>query len=278
MINSLLTAVALLFALVGAGIGALARRRELTLLISGERLLRRLGGESAAKQTRTIWLIGAAVAYGAIIALTKRYAWFLLPIAAVLATRWLNARGRHQRLLKFEEQFEQAAGTLAGGMRAGQSLVQALAATEQEYGPPLGAELRTVLRQYQAGESLDSALAELEHRVVCPETAFFARAIAIQGRTGGSIAGVLTNLARIIRQRRLLRGEVRAKTGEARLTAIVLAILPPLLAAYMFFADRALLAPLVETPLGRGGLVYAAVSWLIGVFVISRMVGSVGGS
>lgn len=278
MIDSLLAAVALLFALVGGGIGALACQRDLSLLTSGERLFRRLGGGTAVKRTRTIWLVSAAVVYGVIVALTKRYAWLLLPIAAVLVGRLLTAHRRRQRLMKFEEQFEQAAGTFAGGMRAGQSLIQALAATEHEYGPPLGAELRTVLRQYQAGMSLDSALAELEHRLVCPETAFFARAIAIQGRTGGSISGVLANLARIIRQRRLLRGEVRAKTGEARLTAIVLAILPPLLAAYMFFADRALLAPLVETPLGRGGLVYAVVSWLIGVFVIGRMVSSVGGS
>lgn len=258
----------------GATIGAL----NISRLSGGlEQLLRRLGERPARTTRRWPWL--AATALGAVAMLKMRlYAAAALP-TAVLAASWLAERAaRARRLRLFEEQFEQAATTMANSLRAGQSLAQAMAAVEREYGPPLGTEFRQALQEYRAGLPLIEAIDGIRRRVPCPEAAFFVRALAIHGATGGNVAGVLTNVSRVIRQRRLLRGEVAAKSGEARLTAAVLAILPGVLSGYLLIVNRDMLAPLLTTALGRVGLVYAILSWLVGVVVINRLAASVGGS
>lgn len=258
----------------GAAIGILTISRA---NVGRDHLMRRLGARPAHRASRYPWLL--AIALFAVVMLKMRlYLAAALPVAVFAARRLAERAAGTRRLRSFEEQFEQAATTMANSLRAGQSLAQAMAAVEREYGPPLGTEFRQALQEYQAGLALIEAIDGIRQRVPCPEAAFFVRALAIHGVTGGNVAGVLTNVSRIIRQRRLMRGEVAAKSGEARLTAAVLAALPGLLAGYLFIVDRDMLAPLLTTTLGRAGLVYAILSWLVGMVVINRLASSVGGA
>lgn len=275
MIQDLIIVTACLGAVLSAAaIGALA----LPEATAGPgHLLRRFGARRTARAPQWTWLVTAAL-WAAVMLKMRLYLAAVLP-AAVFVARRLAARATKARQLRlFEEQFEQAAATMANSLRAGQSLAQAMAAVEREYGPPLGTEFRQALQEYQAGLPLNEAIDGIRRRVPCPEAAFFVRALAIHGVTGGNVAGVLTNVSRIIRQRRLLRGEVAAKSGEARLTAVVLATLPGLLAGYLFIVDRDMLAPLLTTTLGRAGLAYAILSWVAGVVIINRLASSVGGA
>lgn len=240
-------------------------------------LLRRIGAGQPLAKSSWQWPT-AAVVWIAVTLWARLYLAALLPAAVVAWRRLAVRRARARTTRLFEEQFEQAAVTMANGLRAGQSLAQAMATVEREYGPPLGSEFRRALQEYQAGVPVIKAIDGIRLRIPCPETAFLARALGIHGLTGGNVAGVLGNVSRIVRQRRLLRGEVTAKSGEARLTAVVLAALPGLLAGYLLLVDRAMLAPLLTTPIGRAGLVYGVISWLVGVAVISRMASSVGGT
>lgn len=240
-------------------------------------LMRRLGAHPTDRAPQWPWLL-MVVLLVAVMLKMRLYFAAMLPAAVFVARRLTVRAARARRLRLFEEQFEQAAATMANSLRAGQSLAQAMAAVEREYGPPLGTEFRQALQEYQAGLPLIEAIDGIRRRVPCQEAAFFVRALAIHGVTGGNVAGVLTNVSRIIRQRRLLRGEVAAKSGEARLTAVVLATLPGLLAGYLFIVDRDMLAPLLTTTLGRAGLVYAILSWMAGVAIINRLASSVGGA
>ncbi|MGE5559814.1 MAG: type II secretion system F family protein [Chloroflexota bacterium] len=254
-----------------ATVGALA----IAPSIVSETGLRRLGVVQA-RRFRYWQIALATTLWVVVMAWARLYLAATLPLALFGARRVIDHSARLRRQRLFEEQFEQAAATMANSLRAGQSLVQAMTAAGREYGAPLGDELRRALQEYHAGVPLIEAIEGIQRRVPCPEAAFFTRALGLHGLTGGYIAGVLGNVSRIIRQRRLLRGEVAAKSGEARLTALVLATLPLLLTAYLYVADRAMLAPLVSTTLGRVGLGYAVVSWLTGVYVINRIAASVG--
>ena len=51
-------------------------------------------------------------------------------------------------------------------------------------------------------------------------------AVSVQSKTGGNLAEVLTNLAKIIRERFKLRRKAYALAAEGRFSAIMLSILP----------------------------------------------------
>jgi tight adherence protein B len=71
-----------------------------------------------------------------------------------------------------------------------------------------------------------------------------------------------------MRQRNRLKGEIRALTAEGRLSAIVLAMLPVVLFAFLYTTNRGYLEPLFSVTagliaIGAGlGLMGAGIYWL----------------
>ncbi len=67
---------------------------------------------------------------------------------------------------------------------------------------------------------------------------FFVNAVVLQRQTGGDTAEVLDKIAHLIRQRFQIRGQVKALTGEGRLSGAVLLAMPIVLGIYMYFGIR----------------------------------------
>ena len=63
---------------------------------------------------------------------------------------------------------------------------------------------------------------------------FFVTSVAIQRQTGGDLAEILDKIGYVIRERYRILGQVKALTGEGRLSGIVLIALP-----FGLFADHA---------------------------------------
>jgi len=61
-------------------------------------------------------------------------------------------------------------------------------------------------------------------------------------------------------------------TGEARISALILTILPFAIAAVIFFLNRAYIEVLIREPAGQIMLAAAAVMMILGIFVMRRMV------
>ena len=75
-----------------------------------------------------------------------------------------------------------------------------------------------------------------------------------------------------MRQRNRLKGEIRALTAEGRLSAIVLALLPLVLFAFLFTTNRGYLEPLFEE---TAGLIAMAAGLLLmgaGVYWLKKIV------
>jgi tight adherence protein B len=77
----------------------------------------------------------------------------------------------------------------------------------------------------------DVALQDLARRTGVMELQMFVVALLVHRNTGGNLADILQSLSEVIRKRTRLRGKVKAATGEGRLQAIVLSVLP--LAAFV---------------------------------------------
>ena len=135
-------------------------------------------------------------------------------------------RKRAMRIATFREQLEGALRTLAGGVRVGLGIRQALVLTSELCREPAKSEFMRVVGLSNIGVSTLDALDQLAQRMTNTETAVLARVIRVQSQTGGDLASVLEGLAGTIRDRRRLRRRVSTVTAQGRATAWLLGALP----------------------------------------------------
>jgi tight adherence protein B len=134
---------------------------------------------------------------------------------------------RHKRMRAFEKNFPEAIDLLARAVRAGHALNTGMEIVGQEMTEPIAGEFRKTFEEQHLGLHFREALLNLATRVPSQDVRFFATALIIQDETGGNLAEILANLSATVRDRFRIRGEVRVRTAQGRLTAIILTSLPP---------------------------------------------------
>ncbi len=221
-----------------------------------------------------------ALHYGGAAALAA-IAWFVfgtwesaLGVALVAGAlpRLLLARLRRKRRSALRDQMPDLLMLIAGGLRSGSGLGQALAQAAAEIEPPARQELGLLLREQRLGVGLEQALASLVRRVPIEETTLFASALRIGAQAGGSMAGTLESLADATRRKIAIEGKIRALTAQGRLQAWIMGALPAVLAALLFIVEPVAMRALIDT--WQGWSVCAAVVVLqsIGIVLIRRIV------
>jgi tight adherence protein B len=83
------------------------------------------------------------------------------------------------------------------------------------------------------------------------------------------LAHLLENLASVVRDRLIIRVKVKALTGEGRMQAIVLLILPPLLFAGMYLLQPNYVRILLQRPNWLWGI---TISMTVGALWIRRII------
>ncbi|MDB5072952.1 MAG: putative type secretion system integral rane subunit [Candidatus Eremiobacteraeota bacterium] len=143
-------------------------------------------------------------------------------------------RRRVKRIAAFSDQLEGALRTLAGGVRVGLGIRQALVLTSEQSREPSKTEFMRVVGLTSVGMGILDAFDQLAARMTNTETAVLARVVRVQAQTGGDLGSVLDGLAGTIRDRRRLRRRVRAITAQGRATAWLLGLLPLFVGGFMF--------------------------------------------
>jgi tight adherence protein B len=179
-------------------------------------------------------------------------------------------RRRHTRVATFSEQLEGALRTLAGGVRVGLGIRQALVLTSEQSREPAKSELMRVVGLSSLGVSILDAFDQLALRMTTTETSVLARVVRVQAQTGGDLATVLEGLAGTIRDRRRLRRRVRAVTAQGRATAWLLGLLPLGVGAFAITQDD-LRSAMLTTLIGQIFLGTALGLDALAIFVLTRI-------
>ena len=154
-------------------------------------------------------------------------------VATFFAGRFYLRQRRTRRIALFRDQLEGALRTLAGGVRVGLGIRQALVLTSEQSRDPAKSEFMRVVGLSDLGVSTLDAFDKLAERMTNMETAVLARVIRVQAQTGGDLASVLEGLAGTIRDRRRLLRRIRAVTAQGRATAWLLGLLPVAVGAFI---------------------------------------------
>lgn len=238
------------------------------------RLLIQQAGMTVAPGVIILLAIVLAVLGGVIGMLTPLY-YVIAPLAVFTGGAapivWVLIK-RHLRLSAFERQLPEAMEMLARSLRAGHSLGDGINLIGQDMPEPIASEFLQCYEQQNLGIMLEDALDDMTVRVPNLDLRFFATAISLQRQTGGDAAEVLDKIGHLIRERFGVRGQIKALTGEGRLSGLVLIALPIVLGIYMYFRNPDYLRVLVEDPIGQKMLAGAIVLQILGTIVIKKIV------
>ncbi len=183
-------------------------------------------------------------------------AWLFLPGAALgsaLPWGWVR-RLERLRAERFSRQLVDCLDLLAGSLRAGQSLSQALTILGTEAPQPSASEWGMAAGEVQLGRPVEEALERMAARLAqspcAADLGMLSTAVAVNRGVGGNLAEILSGLTATLRERERLRGQVAALTAQGRLSGWVVGLLPLGLLLAMQMIDPELVRPLLHTPVG----------------------------
>ena len=171
-----------------------------------------------------------------------------------------------RRRKRFAGQLPDALITLAGALRAGRSLGQAMESLAREVPAPMGRELRKVVAEVRLGRPLHDSLTEVAERIESADFKWAVLAMQIQAEVGGNLAELLDQVADTMRERTRMRGEVKALTAEGRASALMLVIMVPALGGFMAMSNWPYMEPLFTTGIGKV-LVGVSATMIIGGYL-----------
>lgn len=177
-----------------------------------------------------------------------------------------------KRVRKFEEQFPDALDMLTNALRAGMALSGAIQVVAEESPDPVAREFGILLEENRLGLDMKEALRKLGGRVDSAELRLFVTAVILQRETGGNLAEILEGTAAVIRDRFRILGDVRSMTAQARLSGLILVVMPLILAVIIMGIAPDYLRGLVADPIGRYLIVTAILLQVTGYLIMRRIV------
>jgi tight adherence protein B len=191
-------------------------------------------------------------------------------VLAVLAPiAWIDRRVSKRRAA-FEEQLPDVLSLIAGSLRSGWGLQQAMDLAIDEIGEPASSEFLRVQSETRLGLGLEEALARMAERVDSDDFRWTVAAISIQREVGGDLAEVLDIVADTIRERAELKRHVQALTAEGRFSAIALVLIPIVVLVLLAIINRDYALTLFTTTAGLTMLVVGVILMLVGSLWLRR--------
>jgi tight adherence protein B len=193
----------------------------------------------------------------------------IAPLGPIIAWAYVTRRASSW-YAHFDSTLADSLTVLASSLRAGHSLLQAIAHVAEEADDRVAAEWQENVRQTRLGITVEDALDEMVVRVGNRDLQWIALVARVQHQAGGNMAEMFDIVAETVRQRHRLRDQIQALTAQGRMSRWVLTIMPFAMAAMFFVLSPTYLQQLYS-PLGALLIVVAVVSVCIGSFWLKKI-------
>ncbi len=240
-----------------------------------ERALLRAGYQSSPSQL-SMMLVSWVMAMLLALTLGGWLALLLMLILPPLLLRGFVALRYQRRLRRMIEQLPQFLDHVIRSLKSGRTLGDAMLLGMQNAPNPLGDALGRTRRNIERSMPLSEALDDFAELYEREEFRILALGVRVNQRYGGNATELLDNLISMIRDRDRGARQLRAMTGETRVSGLILALLPVSLAAYIFVTNPAFFMGMWSDPMGRIMLLMAFLFQALGSFIMWRMLRSIG--
>ncbi|MDH3196445.1 MAG: type II secretion system F family protein, partial [Hyphomicrobiales bacterium] len=158
------------------------------------------------------------------------------------------------------------------GVKAGLPLIDCLKVIASDSQEPVRSEFQEIVEDQTLGLPLDEAVSRLPERVPLAEANFFAIVISIQSRSGGSLSEALSNLSKVLRDRKMMKAKIKAMSTEAKSSAGIIGSLPIIVVILIYLSSPHYILLLFETDQGNMVLAGCVVWMMMGVGVMKKMI------
>ncbi len=194
------------------------------------------------------------------------------PVAAwLLSGVYLKFRQK-RRTRAFNNQLGDTITLLSNALKAGYSFAQSLASVSRNGSPPISEEFARATREIALGITVDDALNHMVQRNKSEDFDLLVTAVQIQRVVGGNLAEILDTIAFTIRERVRIQGEIRTLTAQARVSGIIITLLPFGLAGVLEVISPSYFGPMLSDNLGHIMLGVGIFAISIGAAAIQKIV------
>ncbi|WP_022956191.1 type II secretion system F family protein [Perlucidibaca piscinae] len=160
-------------------------------------------------------------------------------------------------------------------MRTGKTIGDAFFIATDDAEEPLKSVMEKLRRNITLGMTIPEAFNDLAETYNLQELRVLALGISVNARFGGSLIELLNNVINLIQEREKASRQLKAMTGETRVGATLLSLMPIALGAYMMAVNPDYLMTMIDDPTGLNILIGAGCAQLAGMLVIWRMLRSI---
>jgi tight adherence protein B len=186
--------------------------------------------------------------------------------------RWILGFLKSRREKKFTNEFANAIDVIVRSVKSGLPTTEALKIVAREMPEPVCSEFNTLVEGLKVGVSLEQGLKRMFDNMPTAEVNFFSIVMTIQQKSGGNLSEALTNLSTVLRDRKRLKGKIKAMSSEAKASAMIIGSLPPLVMMLVYFTTPDYISLLFTERLGNLMLAGCAVWMTVGVLVMHKMI------
>lgn len=177
-----------------------------------------------------------------------------------------------KRIRFLNDQLSDAIVLISNSLKAGYSFFQAVDIVSKEMTGPMAEEFTQLQKEVNFGTTTEKALENLVTRVKSDDLELVVTAVLIQRQVGGNLSEVLDNISSTIRERIRIKGEVKTVTAQGRMSGMIIALLPPVLALILFLINKSHVMVLFTDPMGLVILGFSVFMELIGIYFIGKIV------
>jgi tight adherence protein B len=179
---------------------------------------------------------------------------------------------RRARLEKLEEQMPDAIDVIKRALRAGHPFNAAIKLVADDMDQPIAKEFELTFSDLNYGGEVRRALLGLLARVPSVTVMALVTSVMVQRETGGNLAEILDQIAKVVRGRFRFERRVRTLSAEGKMSAWILVLVPFGLIVIMSIASPGYLPILLTSPLGHKMLYAASIMGVIGIVWIRRII------
>ena len=171
------------------------------------------------------------------------------PVTSAWRAAWTVRHQRWQTRRHYADGLPSLLDDVARAVRSGSSLAQACA--EAAAGSDaVRVELAAVVARADRGLPLATALGHWSRHHPSTDVRLAGAALSLAASAGGAQARAVDGVASTVRERRAMAAEVRAESAQARLSAIVIGLLPIAFLLWALTTDGRTASFLVADPIG----------------------------
>ncbi len=177
-----------------------------------------------------------------------------------------------KRQKKFTAHFADAMDIIVRGVRTGLPLGDCLRMIAHESEEPVRTEFKRMVEAESVGVPLEHCIERMYERMPLAEVNFVGTVLSIQKSTGGNLGESLGNLSSVLRGRKLLREKIKALSAEAKVSSIIIGILPPGVMGMVSIVSPDYMRDLYFTETGQRNLMISAAMMAMGILIMRKMI------